>query len=81
MNTKEQWEENFELIFGKNTMTVNVMDYQKVKNFIRETREQAKKEERKRIYNELLTNEKLQFEILKIDDDTLGNMCKILGLQ
>jgi hypothetical protein len=43
MNTKEQWEEEFKWFLGSEELT------NEVKDFIRETREQAKKEERERI--------------------------------
>jgi histone deacetylase complex regulatory component SIN3 len=74
LDTKEQWEKDFRWFLGSEELT------EEVKDFIRATREQTKKEERERIYNKLLDDEELQFEILKIDDDTLGVMCERLGL-
>jgi len=58
MNTKEQWEEEFDkrfivpVLINDVSITVNTKD---LKDFIRETREQAKKEERDKIL-EILWN-------------------------
>lgn len=49
MNTKELWEEDFKWFLGSEELT------KEVKDFIRETREQAKKEERDKIL-EILWN-------------------------
>jgi hypothetical protein len=86
MNTKEQWEKKIDEIFSLADLLTGGAIKNKpglkevIKEFIIVTREQTKKEERERIYNHLLEDEELQFEILKIDDDTLGVMCERLGL-